>query len=139
MMGIQKKNVLILFLGLVVFFPACSSVREKNQAKEAAARYWQDKSYPGKAFDVQVMEAEKADGGRYRVKAIVDGENRVGVYSPESEIFSEGYYSLAHERNRRVAELEQESRYWKERSEQLEREMYKLNIQLKHLEEQIKK
>jgi hypothetical protein len=102
----------------------------KNQAKEAAARFWQDKAYPGKAFDIQVIEAEKAEGGQFRVKGIVDGETRVGTYSPESETFSEGYYSLAQERNKKIAELEQESKYWKDRADSLEKENYKLKVQL---------
>lgn len=108
----------------------CSSTRAKNQAKEAAARYWQDKAYPGKGFDIQVVEAEAGEGGTYRVKGIVDGETRVGTFNPESETFSEGYYSLAHERNKRVAELEQEVKYWKEKSESFEKENYKLKVQL---------
>lgn len=110
---------------------ACSSDRSKNHAKEVAARYWQDKAYPGKSFDIQVIEAEKAEGGTYRVKGIVDGETRVGIFNPESETFSEGYYSLAQERNKRIAELEQESKYWKEKTENLEKENFKLKVQLK--------
>ena len=54
----------------------CGTEKAKMKAKEAAARYWQDKAYPGKSFDVQVVEAEKADDGMYRVKGIVDGETR---------------------------------------------------------------
>jgi len=119
----------VLILCLLVF-AGCSSERLKNQAKEAAARYWQDKAYPGKSFDVQVVEAEKADGGTYRVKGIVDGETRVGTFNPETETFSEGYYSLAHERNRRIAELEQEVKYWKEKAENLDKENYKLKVQM---------
>ena len=108
----------------------CSSAKKKNQAKEAAARYWQDKAYPGKSFDVQVIEAEEVDGGKFRVKGIVDGETRVGEFNPETETFAEGYYSLAHERNRRVAELEQEVKYWKEKYENQEKEMYKLKVKM---------
>jgi hypothetical protein len=106
----------------------CSHTKEKNQAKEAAAKFWQDKAYPGKAFDVQVVDAEPAEDGQYRVKGIVDGETRVGMFNPETETFSEGYYSLAHERNRRIAELEQEVKYWKEKFEALEKENYKLKV-----------
>ena len=117
-----------------IFFLAtlsgCSTERIKNQAKEKAARYWQDKAYPGKAYDVQVIEAEKADNGMFRVKGIVDGETRIGMFNPETESFSEGYYSLAHERNKKIAELEQEVKYWKERSDSLEKENYKLKVQL---------
>lgn len=108
----------------------CASEKAKNKAKEAAARFWQDKAYPGKSFDVQVIEAEPADGGMFRVKGIVDGETRVGMFNPETENFSEGYYSLAHERNKRVAELEQEVKYWKEKYEALEKENYKLKVKL---------
>lgn len=108
----------------------CASDKAKNKAKEAAAKFWQDKAYPGKAFDVQVIEAESAEGGMFRVKGIVDGETRVGMFNPESENFSEGYYSLAHERNKRVAELEQEVKYWKEKYETLEKENYKLKVKL---------
>ena len=66
----------------------------------------------------------------YRVKGIVDGETRVGMFNPETETFSEGYYSLAHERNKRIAELEQEVKYWKEKTETLEKENYKLKVQM---------
>ena len=116
---------------VLVGFIGCSTERMKNHAKEAAARYWQDKAYPGKGFDIQVVEAEAAEGGQYRVKGIVDGETRVGVFNPETETFSEGYYSLAHERNKRIAELEQELKYWKDKAEGLEKDNYKLKVQLK--------
>lgn len=119
----------LLAAGLLMGF-ACSNTRLKNQAKEAAARYWQEKAYPGKSFDVQVVEAEAADGGMYRVKGIIDGETRVGTFNPETESFSEGYYSLAHERNKRVAELEQEVKYWKEKAESFEKENYKLKVKM---------
>ena len=127
-------RILVLSLALAVAGTACSTEKTKNKAKEAAARYWQDKAYPGKSYDVQVTEAEKADGGMYRVKGIVDGETRTGLFNPDTENFSEGYYSMAHEKGRRVAELEQESKYWKEKSEALEKENYKLKIQLKMAE-----
>lgn len=117
---------LVFSLGLV----GCSGEKIKNQAKESAAKYWQDKAYPGKSFDVQVIEAEKGDGGTYRVKGIVDGETRVGTFSPETETFSEGYYSLAHERSKKIAEMEQEVKYWKEKAEGLEKENYKLKVKL---------
>ncbi len=114
------KNKITLFVAIaaiVALGAACSSDKGKNKAKEAAARYWQDKAYPGKAYDVQVVEAEEAEGGTYRVKGIVDGETRVGTFSPDSETFSEGYYSLSKERTKRIAELEQEVKYWKEKYE----------------------
>ncbi len=116
---------------LALAFTGCASDKAKNQAKQSAARFWQDKAYPGKAFDVQVIEAEKADGGTWRVRGIVDGETRVGTFNPETETFSEGYYSLAHERSKRIAELEQEVKYWKEKSEGFEKEIFKLKVQLK--------
>lgn len=127
----MKSRTLICLGVLGIFAMAgCSSDRSKNHAKEVAARYWQDKAYPGKSFDIQVIEAEKADGGLYRVKGIVDGETRVGTFNPETETFSEGYYGLAQERNKRIAELEQESKYWKERADSLEKENYKLKVQM---------
>ena len=129
----QSRDLGILVLALILsqFFLACSSgEKAKNYAKESAARYWQDKAYPGKAFDVNVIEAEKIEGGQFRVKGLVDGETRVGVFNPETETFSEGYYSLAHERNKKIAELEEEVKYYKERSEALEKENYKLKVKL---------
>ncbi len=124
------KFAVVLIAVFVMGFAGCAGEKVKNQAKESAARYWQDKAYPGKAHDVQVIDAEKVDGGMYRVKGIVDGETRVGTFSPETETFSEGYYSLAHERSKRIAELEQESKYWKEKAEGLEKEIYKLKVRL---------
>ena len=127
----MKKIVWVLMVFTATQgFMGCSSDKAKNQAKEAAAKYWQDKAYPGKSFDVQVVEAEKADGGNYRVKGIVDGETRTGLFNPETETFSEGYYSLAQERNRRVAELEQEVKYWKEKFETADKENFKLKVRL---------
>jgi hypothetical protein len=128
----SKMRKVVSFLGILSLLVSggCANQRMKNQAKEAAARYWQDKAYPGKAFDIQVVEAEKAENGLYRVRGIVDGEARVGTYSPESETFSEGYYSLAHEREKRIAELEQELKYWKEKFEASDKEIYKLKVRL---------
>jgi hypothetical protein len=117
-------------LGLSAGLFGCSSDKAKNIAKESAAKYWQSKAYPGKAYDVQVIDAEQIEDGKFRVKGIVDGETRVGVFSPETESFSEGYYSLAHERSKRIAELEQEAKYYKEKVEALEKENYKLKVQL---------
>ncbi|MCM2278382.1 MAG: hypothetical protein NDJ89_09935 [Oligoflexia bacterium] len=125
-----KISLMIVLCALVgAFATGCATEKAKNKAKEAAARYWQDKAYPGKSFDVQVTEAEAADGG-FRVKGIVDGETRVGFFNPDTENFSEGYYSLSHERGRKIAELEQEARYWKEKAEALEKENYKLKVKL---------
>ena len=136
MKNFMRRSVLVVSLILVA--SCASSEKQKNTAKEKAARYWSDKAYPGKAYDVQVIEAEKAEDGNYRVKGIVDGENRVGTFNPETESFSEGFYSLAHERNKRIAELEQESKYWKEKAEGLEKEIYKLKVQLNQTESKAK-
>jgi hypothetical protein len=125
--------VLVMVSGMIVssaVITGCSTEKQKNEAKEAAARYWQDKAYPGKSYDVQVIEAEKADDGKYRVKGIVDGETRVGSFNPDTETFSEGYYSMAHEKTKRIAELEEEVKYWKDRAENQEKEIYKLKVRL---------
>jgi hypothetical protein len=127
-LGVCLVFILPLLGGIAL--SGCSSEKMKNHAKESAAKYWQDKAYPGKAYDIQVIDAEKTDDGQYRVKGIVDGETRVGIFNPDTENFSEGYYSLAHERDKRIAELEQESKYWKERSDALEKENYKLKVKL---------
>ena len=126
------RTVAMMFATIMLagFFTGCASEKGKNKAKENAAKYWQEKAYPGKSYDVQVVEAEKIEDGNYRVKGIVDGETRVGVFSPETETFSEGYYSLAHERTKRIAELEQEAKYWKEKAESLEKEIFKLKVRL---------
>ena len=124
---VRLSGIVMLGLGLVL--SGCASEKAKNRAKEAAARYWQDKAYPGKAHDVQVIEAEKADDGMYRVKGLIDGETRVGMFNPETENFSEGYYSLAHERSKRIAELEQEVKYWKDKAEKMDKEIFKLKVQ----------
>ncbi len=128
-MKMNRSWIVFLALGGLVLV-SCASDKMKNHAKESAARYWQDKAYPGKASDVQVVEAEQIDGGQFRVRGIVDGETRVGVFSPESETFSEGYYSLAAERNKKIAEIEQELKYWKEKAEGLEKENYKMKVLL---------
>jgi len=128
------KKVMLVFavpLALSLVFMGCATDKARNKAKESAARYWQEKAFPGKAYDVQVTEAEKAEDGTWRVKGIVDGESRVGMFNPNTENFSEGYYSLAHERSKRIAELEQESKYWKERAETFEKEIFKLKVQLR--------
>jgi len=129
-MTLNRSKWVVAAATLALVVGCSSSDKKKNQAKEAAARYWQDKAYPGKSYDVQVTEAEDAGDGKWRVKGIVDGETRVGVFSPETETFSEGYYSLAHERDKRIAELEQEVKYWKEKFEGLDKENYKLKVKL---------
>lgn len=134
----MKKIILSLMVIALVSF-GCSTEKTKNRAKETAAKYWQDKAYPGKSYDVQVIEAEKADDGMYRVKGIVDGETRVGMFNPDSETFSEGFYSLSHEKGKRIAELEQEVKYWKEKSEAQEKEIYKMKVDLKAMKKGKKK
>jgi len=130
----MKKSAAHLTLALSVValstVVGCSTEKKKNHAKEVAARYWQDKAAPGKAFDVQVTSAEEAEGGMFRIKGMVDGEERVGLFNPENESFSEGYYTVAKEKGRKVAELEQEVKYWKEKSDALEKENYKLKVRL---------
>ncbi len=127
-MNIRSLSVVV---ALVTFgLAGCASEKVKNQAKENAARYWQSKAYPGKSFDVQVIEAEKDSDGNYRVKGIVDGETRVGTFNPATENFSEGYYSLAHERDKKIAELQQEVKYWKEKFETADKENFKLKVRL---------
>jgi hypothetical protein len=121
----------VVLISVLALSGCATDQKAKNLAKESAAKYWQDKAYPGKAFDIQVVEAEKADDGLYRVKGIVDGETRTGMFNPETESFSEGFYSLAKERNKRIAELEQEVKYWKEKTEALEKENYKFRVRLK--------
>jgi hypothetical protein len=128
--AVKRVAVLVVSLSVVAMFAGCASEKVKNQAKESAARYWQEKAYPGKAYDVQVVDAEETSDGTYRVKGIVDGETRVGTFSPKSETFSEGYYSLAHERSKEIAELQQKVQYWKEKAENFEKEIYKLKVRL---------
>ena len=131
-MIMKMAGILVSLTLIAAFATGCAGEKVKNQAKESAARYWQRKAYPGKSFDVQVIEAEKADGGMYRVKGIVDGETRTGTFNPETENFSEGYYSLAHERSKKIAELEQEVKYLKEKLDGLEKENYKMKVQLEN-------
>jgi len=122
------KNICIALM-LVGFFYGCSSSeKQKNQAKEQASKYWLDKAYPGKAYDVQVIDAEPAEDGQWRVRGIVDGETRTGIFNPKTESFSEGFYSLSKERNKRIAELEQEVKYWKEKAEGYEKEIFKYKV-----------
>ena len=126
--------VTLLFAFLATtFLSGCSSDKEANRAKTTGVKYWVDKAYPGKAYDVQVTEATKVEDGKYRVKALVDGEQRVGIYDPKTEAFDEGFYSLAHEKTKKVAELEEENRYLKDRAEKLEKELYQLKLRVRYL------
>jgi len=111
----------------------CGTDPNINKARLTGSKYWTDKAYPGKAFDVQVTEAVKVDGGKYRVKALVDGQERIGLYNPETETFDEGYYSLSHERGKKIAEMDEEVRYLKDRLDKLEKENYQLKLRLKYL------
>jgi predicted nucleic acid-binding Zn-ribbon protein len=52
------------------------------------------------------------------------------MFNPETESFTEGFYTMAKEKERRVAELEQEVKYWKEKSETLEKEVFKLKVKM---------
>lgn len=115
---------------LALVLSGCASDKTRNRAKEMAAKYWQDKAYPGKSYDVQVVDAEEAGDGMWRVKGMIDGETRVGMFNPETESFTEGFYTMAKEKERRVAELEQEVKYYKEKSESLEKEIFKLKVKL---------
>jgi len=121
---------LVAVLFMTAFVVSCASDKTRNRAKEMAAKYWQDKAYPGKSYDVQVVDAEEAGDGMWRVKGMIDGETRVGLFNPETESFTEGFYTMAKEKERRVAELEQEVKYWKEKSETLEKENFKLKVKL---------
>lgn len=128
----SKKTLLgILTVVAVSFVWGCAD-KNINRARMTGSKYWTDKAYPGKAFDVQVTEATKTDDGKYRVKAMVDGETRIGIYNPETESFDEGYYSLAHERGKKNAEMDEEIRYLKDKVEKLEKENYQLKLRLKY-------
>jgi len=132
----MSRIISIACIGAVLsagFLGCASNEKQLNHAKEMAARYWQDKAYPGKSYDVQVTEASKTSDGQYQVKGIVDGETRVGVFNPDSETFSEGYYALSHEREKAIAELEQQVKYWKEKSDALDKENYKLKFKISQL------
>lgn len=138
--GLFMRRSSIIFLsmllalgGMLFFLSSCSSDKEMNRAKMTGAKYWVEKAYPGKAYDVQVVEAVKVEDGKFRVKALVDGETRVGVYDPKTESFDEGFYSLAHEKTKKVAELEEENRYLKDRVEKLEKEMFQMKLRMKYM------
>lgn len=125
--------VAVLVFTVVTGLTGCASDKEANKAKMTGVKYWVDKAYPGKAHDVQVTEATKTDDGKYRVKALVDGESRVGIYDPRTESFDEGFYTLAHEKTKKVAELEEENRYLKDRVEKLEKELYQIKLRMKYI------
>lgn len=130
----MKRITLIAAVGaLLAAGYGCSTDPNINKAKVTGSKYWTDKAYPGKAYDVQVTEAVKVDGGKYRVKGLVDGQERVGLYNPETETFDEGYYSLSHERGKKIAEMDEEVRYLKDRIEKLEKENYQLKLRLKYV------
>lgn len=130
----KLTKILVLAAMTATFaLTGCSTDKNVNRAKMSASKYWTDKAYPGKAFDVQVTEAVKVEDGKYRVKALVDGQQRVGLYNPETENFDEGFYSLSHERGKKIAELEEEVRYLKDQVEKKEKENYQLKLRLKYV------
>lgn len=131
---ILKTALNILLLALLVV--ACSTDKNINRAKLSGTKYWTDKAYPGRAHDVQVTEAVRVEDGRYRVKALVDGQSRVGLYNAETETFDEGYYTLSHERGKKIAELEEEVRYLKDRVDKLEKENFQLKFKLEQTKEE---
>ncbi len=77
--------------------------------------------------------AVKTDDGKYRVKSLVDGQARVGIYNPDTENFDEGYYTLAYERGKKIAELEEEVRYLKEQVAKKDKENFQLKLRMKYL------
>ena len=129
----KKINVLTVLILAIVGVVACSSDKKLNNAKLSAAKYYTDKAAPGKAYDVQVTEAVKTDDGKYRVKSLVDGQARVGIYNPDTENFDEGYYTLAYERGKKIAELEEEVRYLKEQVAKKDKENFQLKLRMKYL------
>ena len=131
---LRRVRSALVAVGLCVVLTACSTDKNLNKARLSGTKYWTDKAYPGKAYDVQVQDAVKVDDGKYRVKATVDGEQRVGLYNPETETFDEGYYSAAHEKGKRVAEQDEEIRYLKSQVEKLEKENYQMKLRLKYVQ-----
>lgn len=131
-MRFKAFSKLAVFAGIMAI-AGCGTDKNINRAKLSASKYWTDKAAPGKAFDVQVTDATKVDDGKYRVKALVDGQARVGLYNPDTENFDEGYYSLSYERGKKVAELEEEVRYLKDQVEKKDKELYQLKLRLKYV------
>ncbi|MBI3544485.1 MAG: hypothetical protein HY075_14535 [Deltaproteobacteria bacterium] len=129
----MKKILVAVALASLLVVSGCGTDKNINRAKMSAAKYWTDKAYPGKAFDVQVLDATKVDDGKYRVKAMVDGQQRVGLFNPDTETFDEGYYSLASERGKKIAEIEEENRYLKDQLDKKEKELYQLKLRLKYV------
>lgn len=131
--GFWTAVVIAGTVALAILSTGCGTDKNVNRAKMSGTKYWTDKAHPGKAYDVQVTEATKVEGGRYRVKALVDGTQRVGLYDPETETFDEGLYTLSYERGKKIAEMEEEVRYLKDRVEKLEKENYQLKLRLKYV------
>lgn len=127
------RTLILVLVVVLIGISGCSTDKNINKAKLSGSKYWTDKAYPGKAYDIQVTEATKVDGGKYRVKGMVDGQQRTGLYDPETETFDEGYYSLSYERGKKVAELEEEVRYLKDQLEKKEKENYQLQLRLKYV------
>ena len=129
----MRKILALVTVAFLVALFGCGTDKNINAAKMSASKYWTDKAYPGKAFDVQVLDATKVDDGKYRVKAMVDGQQRVGLFNPETETFDEGYYSLASERGKKIAETEEENRYLKDQLDKKDKELYQLKLRLKYV------
>ena len=89
---------------------ACATSPDAERAAQTATLYWTGKASSGQTATVQVLDTTKVDDGKYRVKALVDGQQRVGHFNPESGTFDEGYYSLSVERGKKINELELENR-----------------------------
>jgi hypothetical protein len=120
-----------VIIAAAVTLGGCAGGRIKDRALESAARYWKEKASASKGLDVQVVEAEMSDDGLYRIKGVVDGEDRVGVFIPKPGIFLEDSSALANGYSDRIGELEQDLIYWMGRAEASEKENIKLRIQQK--------
>jgi hypothetical protein len=129
----MKKLATLAVLSVALALSGCGTDKNINRAKLSANKYWTDKAAPGKAFDVQVTEATKVDDGKYRVKAMVDGTERVGLFNPETETFDEGFYTLSYERGKKIAEMEEEIRYLKDQVDKKDKELYQLKLRLKYV------
>lgn len=71
----------------------CASNHDVERANQTATRYWTEKALPGRAIEVQVLATTKVEDGKYRVRALVDGQQRIGHFNAESGSFEEGYTS----------------------------------------------
>ena len=104
--------VIMLFAGV-----GCATDPDVNRASQSASQYWSEKAPSGelgKTINVQVLEATRIEDGKIRVRALVDGQQRIGHFNAASGTFDEGYYSLSIERGKKINELEQENHQLKE-------------------------